>query len=87
MFGPGVAAHFCPAQRLVQCGPFAVGGSVVAFPPWSVVFGRTLRTPGMSVLRASLMVQSKFNNIITTKAQAAVAHSHQNVCLYNRDFR
>jgi len=40
----------------------------------------------MSVLRASLMVQSKFNNIITTKAQATVAHSHQNVCLYNRDF-
>ena len=28
----------------------------------------------MSVSRASLMVQSKFNNIITTKAQAAVAH-------------
>ncbi len=40
----------------------------------------------MSALRASLMFQSKFNNIITTKAHAAVAQHHQNVCLYNRDF-
>jgi hypothetical protein len=39
----------------------------------------------MSAFRANLLLQSEFNSIITTKAQAAIAHSHKKVRWYKED--